>query len=115
MNGKPSDIDFAHKRLLANAVKAHEITGLTPSELLAQRDEAVELLARIDSILPHISTEAGVCCCGDDMERHAHPMSCGHSPVDQGSYAVSQWQDAYRAFLSRAEAGQPHSTGAAKS
>lgn len=21
------------------------------------------------------------CCCGDDMETHAEPMSCGHTPV----------------------------------
>lgn len=29
----------------------------------------------------------GVCCCGDNMERHANPMDCGHTETDSGSYA----------------------------
>ncbi len=34
---------------------------------------------------------SGVCCCGDSMEGHADPMSCGHSPVDQWDYSLSNW------------------------
>ena len=34
---------------------------------------------------------SGVCCCGDDMEKHADPMSCGHSPVDQWHHSLNLW------------------------
>lgn len=34
---------------------------------------------------------SGTCCCGDDMENHANPMSCGHSPVDEWDYSLSKW------------------------
>lgn len=30
-----------------------------------------------------MSEHKGVCFCGDDMSRHADPMHCGHTPVDQ--------------------------------
>lgn len=30
----------------------------------------------------------GVCCCGDDMQRHSNPMDCGHSPRDQWDWSV---------------------------
>ncbi|TGV26372.1 hypothetical protein [Mesorhizobium sp. M4B.F.Ca.ET.143.01.1.1] len=36
---------------------------------------------------------SGVCCCGDDMETHPEPISCGHTPVDQWHYSLSQWLD----------------------
>lgn len=31
--------------------------------------------------------QESVCCCGDDMERHADPMWCGHSPVSSWDWA----------------------------
>lgn len=34
---------------------------------------------------------SGTCCCGDDMDRHADPMSCGHTPVDQWDYSLALW------------------------
>lgn len=34
---------------------------------------------------------SGVCCCGDSIDGHADPMSCGHSPVDQWEYSLSNW------------------------
>jgi hypothetical protein len=30
------------------------------------------------------------CCCGDYMEDHADPMSCGHSPVSMHDYYCCQ-------------------------
>lgn len=31
---------------------------------------------------------SGVCCCGDAMDAHAHPMDCGHSPRDEWDWHV---------------------------
>jgi len=46
-----------------------------------QRDE---LLA----FMQGAPVSSGVCCCGDDMNKHAHPMSSGHNPVDMWDHAV---------------------------
>lgn len=46
-----------------------------------QRDD---LLA----FMQNAPVSSGVCCCGDDMERHANPMDCGHRPVDQWDHSV---------------------------
>lgn len=32
----------------------------------------------------------GVCCCGEDMERHSDPMWCGHMPVDSFDYYTQE-------------------------
>lgn len=34
---------------------------------------------------------SGVCCCGENMDEHADPMSCGHTPTDQWDYSLSLW------------------------
>ena len=47
---------------------------------------AVEALEAWHNIAEHCTISDGMCCCGDDMERHPEPMSCGHSPVDHGAY-----------------------------
>lgn len=63
-----------------------------PSEGL--REENKRLRALVDyaaRIFMHCTVTDSVCCCGDNMEGHSDPMSCGHSPVDRGSYAVDQW------------------------
>jgi hypothetical protein len=69
------------------------------TELEAENVRLRSLIDRMLGILPDVSTVSGVCCCGDGMETHAHPMSAGHSPTDSGSYAVSGWEDDARAAL----------------
>lgn len=32
---------------------------------------------------------SGVCCCGDAMDGHPDPMSCGHSPRDMLEYHIT--------------------------
>lgn len=65
------------------------------------RTEAlVEALESLCNIMEHCSVTDGVCCCGDDMEKHASPMMCGHSPVDHGAYQATQAYEAARATLS---------------
>lgn len=34
---------------------------------------------------------SGTCCCGNDMEKHPDPMSCGHTPVDRWDYSLAKW------------------------
>lgn len=46
------------------------------------------LCGAADSLLHMGRFETGSCCCGDDMERHSDPMSCGHTPVDHGEYVA---------------------------
>lgn len=31
---------------------------------------------------------SGVCYCGDSMENHPSPITCGHTPVDAWDYSV---------------------------
>ena len=33
---------------------------------------------------------SGVCCCGEAIDGHSSPMSCGHSPVDLWDHSVEQ-------------------------
>jgi len=71
-------------------------------ELQAIIDAQAATIARAIAIIEHCDVTEGVCCCGDDMDTHAEPMSCGHSPVDHGSYTASQWLDEARAALTGA-------------
>ena len=34
---------------------------------------------------------SGVCCCGEDMDKHPAPESCGHAPVDQWDWSLHLW------------------------
>lgn len=55
-------------------------------------EHAVNVHRTALQLLPYAymaDAENGVCCCGDNMDRHSNPMDCGHSPVDSGSYAQS--------------------------
>ena len=70
------------------------------SDLAAAHAENKRLRALVDqaaNIFTHCSVTDGVCCCGDNMEGHSHPMSAGHGPVDHGSYMADKWLDAYAA------------------
>ena len=49
--------------------------------------------AKLRDFIAHAQVSSGVCCCGDAMNGHASPMTCGHSPVDMWDYAVSSLLD----------------------
>jgi hypothetical protein len=55
--------------------------------------ELEALVSRGRAIMENCSVTTGVCCCGDDMEKHTSPMDCGHSPVDNGTYTADQWHE----------------------
>lgn len=53
--------------------------------------ELTALQAREEKLLDFIQNapvSSGVCCCGECMDRHSNPMSCGHSPTDQWDWSV---------------------------
>jgi len=59
-------------------------------------DLASQYKAQRDALMAFIENApvaSGVCCCGDDMERHGNPMDCGHSPVDMWDYSVIGWRE----------------------
>jgi len=41
-------------------------------------------------LIAHAQVSSGVCCCGEPMDGHSSPMSCGHSPVDMWDHAVEK-------------------------
>lgn len=71
----------------------------TLARLQRERDQAVELVKQAVDIFTYCTVEDGVCCCGDYMDKHSNPMSCGHSPVDHGSYVAGRWREDARATL----------------
>lgn len=68
---------------------------------LAEKDKEIEelreLVGSAENIFRHCTVSDGVCCCGDNMESHPSPMSCGHTPVDHGAYQVDLWIQARNA------------------
>lgn len=55
-------------------------------DLQANADALADVLERLVAIMKHCDVSDGVCCCGEDMNTHSHPMNCGHSPTDHGAY-----------------------------
>lgn len=85
--------DMFHDAKVANA----RLIAAAP-DLYAALEACIASLERAD-------TAEGVCCCGDSMDRHSDPMSCGHSPVDMGDYYASKALEAARAALAKARGG----------
>lgn len=72
----PSDVARAENDELARVCNYLE-------DVLDERDALAVHIEKLHNFIRSAPVSTGVCCCGDDMERHAHPMSCGHSPVDE--------------------------------
>ena len=60
------------------------------AELAAEQAKSVE----VRDFIARAQVSSGVCCCGEAMDGHSSPMSCGHSPVDMWDYAVGKLLDA---------------------
>ena len=65
----------------------------------AKLAKAVGLLEAWINVATHCIIEEGVCCCGDNMDTHAEPMHCGHSPVDHGAYIAESLVEETNATL----------------
>ena len=73
--------------------------GAVIERLSARVAALTEALEGCVAAIEHADMADGVCCCGDMMEGHSDPMSCGHSPVDQGHYHSHQVLASARAAL----------------
>ena len=82
-------------------VKLVMVTHENNEALRAKLAVAVEAIEACVASLERADTTEGVCCCGDSMEQHSDPMSCGHSPVDMGNYYASKAIEAARAALAQ--------------
>jgi hypothetical protein len=59
-----------------------------------------ELLKRtLDFLDAPFSFESGFCMCGDAMDKHSHPMVCGHTACDSGTYYASLLRNDIEAAL----------------
>lgn len=85
---------LADERTLIEALKLPEIAAL------------VEDTERLVSICEVAGLATGVCCCGDNIEGHSDPMSCGHSPVDMWDYHGNAIIETVRATLRKLEGGE---------
>lgn len=66
-------------------------------------DKIIAQQARIEQLtnfIKYAQVSSGVCCCGDSMEGHPSPMTCGHSPVDVWDYYSGELLEAYPDDLS---------------
>lgn len=66
-------------------------------------DKIIAQQARIEQLtnfIKYAQVSSGVCCCGDSMEGHPSPMTCGHSPVDMWDYHSGELLGAYPDDLS---------------
>lgn len=86
---------------LARAEAAEAEVARLTEELARVR----ELINHAASIFTNCEVTDGSCCCGDSMDNHPHPMNCGHSPVDHGSYVVDGWMKKYAALAQPADDG----------
>ena len=71
------------------------------SDARAAVAELVEAHRRLLALAERLDLTEGVCCCGDSMDRHPEPMSCGHLPVDAGHYHHAATIKDSRAALAR--------------
>ena len=86
------DAPVSYEPTAADLEASKDKSRATPADdLRAENERLRALVDSATSIFANCTVTDGVCCCGDNMEGHADPMNCGHSPVDHGAYAVDQW------------------------
>ena len=87
-------------------VKSNRIGTQVVRDLEAKLAKAVGLLESWINVATHCTIEEGVCCCGDNMDTHAKPMDCGHSPVDHGAYIANGLVEETNATLAELTGGK---------
>ena len=79
---------------LENQVQARdaELWGRTQKILQLEQQLAAEQAKNVGlrDFIARAQVSSGVCCCGEPMDGHSSPMSCGHSPVDMWDHAVEK-------------------------
>lgn len=85
------------------------VRALVPLALLESSvEEAAGLRMALESTLEWLETaplsfESGCCECGDPMDDHSDPMSCGHAPVDSGIRSWAQKVECLKGVLGQKE------------
>ena len=95
---------------MGQAHEAYEAQLEAEAELAAAQQREAALTKALEACvasLERVDTEEGVCCCGDSMDRHSDPMSCGHSPVDMGDYYAGKALESARAALAQTPTDLP--------
>jgi len=104
LHGSPRDMAAADRiealgrektYLLDRAMEQDDRTEAAEARLA----KAVDALRATTASIEHADMSDGVCCCGDNMDGHADPMSCGHSPTDMGEYYAHKAVEMARAVL----------------
>ena len=57
------------------------------ANLIERQAAQIEMMREFIARAP---VSSGVCCCGEAIDGHSSPMSCGHSPVDLWDHSVEQ-------------------------
>jgi len=73
---------YSEEQMQAYAIAAQAPLIERIKELEKQRDRLLEFIEQAP-------VSSGVCCCGDSIDKHPSPMTCGHTPIDQWDNAVS--------------------------
>lgn len=71
---------------------------------MTNEQRAIEALRKTVEFLRSAPLSTGVCCCGDSMDRHPSPLTCGHCPEDSGGHAVAGLIDELSAALAAVDA-----------
>lgn len=83
-------LEGLHRQVIENN---HQFSA----QILGLREERDQLRARIAKFEQFVEwveqapVSSGVCCCGDYMENHSSPLTCGHEPVDGWHHALHGW------------------------
>lgn len=57
------------------------------ADLIERQAAQIEMMREFIARAP---VSSGVCCCGEPIDGHSSPMSCGHTPVDLWDHSVEQ-------------------------
>ena len=78
-------------------------------DLMKQREVVEGLITALQNlmhVIENCSVTAGHCFCGDSMDRHSHPMDCGHTATDMGAkYADDAYETGKQALAAAEKIG----------
>lgn len=60
--------------------------AIANARLIAAAPDLLAIAEGVLGMLQNCSVTSGVCCCGEEIDRHSRAMDCGHTPVDSGAY-----------------------------
>ena len=75
-----------------NGYRIAKMTGgeinrdIANARLIAAAPDLLAIAEGVLGMLQNCSVTSGVCCCGEEIDRHSRAMDCGHTPVDSGAY-----------------------------